>query len=218
MAENPRRRAQRRVAQARRAGNLGDLTGLKGTVNKATTRRQDAERARAADIPAPAAPQPRVPVRYSARDFERERASVARRWSPENQGGDQNVMPKSYNDEYPPYDTFPKYNYSRERAEAKRFGRFIPPESNDSDFIPLTYDPTKTSWPANGWDHRRTIAAGYDASRGILRVKFFTDGAVYDYGVSEPVPRGVAYNFRLTQSPGRFINSTLEAYGYQKVA
>lgn len=90
-------------------------------------------------------------------------------------------------------------------------------EQAQGDFIPLTYDPTKTSWPGNNWDHRRTRAAGYDRSRGILRVEFFTDGAVYDYGVATPVPPYVAYQFRLTDSPGRFINSTLESYGYQRI-
>lgn len=90
-------------------------------------------------------------------------------------------------------------------------------EQAQGDFIPLTYSPTKTSWPANGWDHRRTRAAGYDRARGILRVEFFTDGAVYDYGVATPVPPYVAYQFRLTESPGRFINSTLESYGYTRI-
>lgn len=90
-------------------------------------------------------------------------------------------------------------------------------EQGQGDFIPLTYAPTKTSWPANGFDHRRTSAAGYDRSRGIIRVEFFTDGAVYDYGTSTPIPPYVAYQFRSTQSPGRFINSTLESYGYERI-
>jgi hypothetical protein len=85
------------------------------------------------------------------------------------------------------------------------------------DFIPLSYAPTKSSWPANGWDHRRTTAAGYDRSTGILRIEFFTDGAIYDYGTLAPVPPYVAYQFRQTQSPGRFINSTLETYGYSRI-
>lgn len=87
----------------------------------------------------------------------------------------------------------------------------------EGDFIPLSYAPTKSSWPANGFDHRRTVAAGYDADRGLLRVQFFTDGAIYDYGTVVPVPQYVAYQFRDTQSPGRFINSTLEAYGYERI-
>lgn len=88
---------------------------------------------------------------------------------------------------------------------------------SQGDFIPLTYYPTKTSWPANGYHHRRTISAGYDRDRGILRVEFYTDGAIYDYGTMSPVPPYVAYQFRQTQSPGRFINSTLETYGYERI-
>lgn len=87
-------------------------------------------------------------------------------------------------------------------------------EQAQGDFIPFTYDPTKTSYPGNGWDHPRTSAAGYDRNTGILRVKFWTDGAIYDYGTITPVPPYVAYQFRATDSPGRFINSTLETYGY----
>lgn len=90
-------------------------------------------------------------------------------------------------------------------------------EQGQGDFIPLTYYPTKTSWPANGWDHRRTIAAGYDRSRGIIRIQFFTDNSVYDYGMDSPIPPYVAYQFRVNQSPGRFINSTLESYGYTRI-
>lgn len=90
-------------------------------------------------------------------------------------------------------------------------------EVSQGDFIPLTYYPTKTSWPANGWDHRRTIAAGYDRTSGILRVKFWTDGSIYDYGTVAPVPPYVAYQFRTTQSPGRFINAVLETYGYTRI-
>jgi hypothetical protein len=98
--------------------------------------------------------------------------------------------------------------------ESERFSWSQP----QGDFIPLTYQPTKSSWPANGYDHRRTVAAGYDRSRGIIRVEFFTDGAVYDYGVMTPIPPYVAYQFRQVQSPGRFINSTLEGYGYSRIS
>lgn len=90
-------------------------------------------------------------------------------------------------------------------------------ESAQGDFIPLTYYPTKTSWPANGHDHRRTIAAGYDRNSGVLRIQFFTNNATYDYGTVSPVPPFVAYQFRVTQSPGKFINSTLESYGYERI-
>jgi hypothetical protein len=90
-------------------------------------------------------------------------------------------------------------------------------EQGRGDFIPFTYDPTKTSWPANGHDHRRTVAAGYDRNQGIIKVKFFTDGAEYYYGTDSPIPPYVAFQFRQTQSPGRFINSTLESYGYERI-
>ena len=96
--------------------------------------------------------------------------------------------------------------------------RFMQEGDNATDdFIPLSYNPTKTSWPANGFDHRRTIAAGYNRNTGILRVEFWTDGAIYDYGVITPVPPYIAYQFRLAQSPGRYINSTLESYGYTRI-
>lgn len=91
-------------------------------------------------------------------------------------------------------------------------------EQGQGDFIPLTYDPTRTTWPANGWKHRRTTSAGYDRSRGLLRIQFFSNGAVYDYGTETPVPPHVAYQFRQAASPGRFINTTLESFGYARVS
>ena len=108
---------------------------------------------------------------------------------------------------------YPSESSTAALQEGERFSW----EQGQGDFIPLTYYPTKTSWPANGWDHRRTIAAGYDRSRGLLRIQFFTDNSVYDYGTSTPVPPYVAYQLRSTQSPGRFINSTLESYGYSRI-
>jgi len=101
-------------------------------------------------------------------------------------------------------------------VEADRFAKSDPSDSGY--FIPLTYDPTKTSWPGNGYDHRRTVAAGYDRSRGILAVQFYTDNSVYEYGTDRPVPESIAYMFRLTQSPGRYINDVLNSYGYVKVS
>jgi KTSC domain len=98
--------------------------------------------------------------------------------------------------------------------QADKFSR----EQGQGDFIPLTYDPTRTTWPANGWPHRRTVAAGYDRSRGLLRIEFFSNGAVYDYGTDSPVPPHVAYQFRQVASPGRFINTTLERFGYSRVS
>lgn len=116
-------------------------------------------------------------------------------------------------------DRFPddgSYNAEGDITRLQESERFSQAQA-EGDFIPLTYYPTKSSWPANGYDHRRTIAAGYDRTRGIVRVQFFTDNATYDYGTMAPVPPYIAYQFRSTQSPGRFINSTLEGYGYERV-
>jgi hypothetical protein len=89
--------------------------------------------------------------------------------------------------------------------------------AEDEDFTPLTYDPTKTTWPANGWNHRRTTAAGYNSLTRTLDIEFFTNGAVYRYGTERPVPRTIALAFRRTDSPGKFINSTLNSYGYERI-
>lgn len=99
------------------------------------------------------------------------------------------------------------------RIESEKFAR----GQGDGEFVPLTYDPTNTTWPENGWHHRRTSRAGYDRETGILRIQFFSNGAVYDYGTSHPVPPDVAKRFRRVDSPGRFINSTLNGYGYERV-
>lgn len=100
------------------------------------------------------------------------------------------------------------------RIEAEKFAR----GQGEGDFVPLNYDPTSTTWPENGWDHRRTSRAGYDRNSGILRIQFYTNGAIYDYGTVTPVPPDVAKRFRRVDSPGKFINSALEGYGYERVA
>jgi len=97
--------------------------------------------------------------------------------------------------------------------EAKKFAS----SQAIGDEILMTYDPTATTWPQNGWDHRRTTAAGYDKTTGRLRIEFFTDGSLYDYGTSRPVPPEVARQFRRAESPGSFINQILEGYGYERV-
>jgi len=102
-----------------------------------------------------------------------------------------------------------------ESSEAKLFAQS---DNAQGDFIPLTYAPTKTAFPGNGWDHRRTIAAGYSKSQGLLRVQFYTDGAIYDYGTAHPVMPETAHAFRMAQSPGRFINEVLENYGYTRIS
>jgi KTSC domain len=124
---------------------------------------------------------------------------------------DQGTLPNS--------ETIPNSRYYgnriTENTEADRFSK----EDNETGYwIPLTYAPTKTAFPGNGWDHRRTIAAGYDLSRGMLAVQFYTDGSVYHYGIDKPVPQDVAKRFRLAASPGRFINNELDSYGFVKVS
>jgi hypothetical protein len=102
--------------------------------------------------------------------------------------------------------------------EATEADLFSQSDNASGDFIPLTYAPTKTAFPGNGWDHRRTIAAGYSKSQGILRVQFYTDGSIYDYGTEHPIPPAVAKSFRMAPSPGRFINTTLESFGYLRIS
>lgn len=92
--------------------------------------------------------------------------------------------------------------------------RFASQRSDDSDQINFSYDPTNTTWPGNGWSHPRTSRAGYDSVTRTLRIQFFSNGAVYDY---HEVPPDVAKAFRRTISPGRFINTTLNSYPYERV-
>lgn len=99
------------------------------------------------------------------------------------------------------------------RIEARKFAS----SSAEQGDVNMTYVPTATTYPGNGWDHPRTSEAGYNRDTGILRIEFYTNGALYDYGTKKPVPPSVARAFRRTASPGRFINSTLEAYGYERV-
>lgn len=107
-----------------------------------------------------------------------------------------------------------KYGYEYVAQEMAR--RFATSET-DVDNVDLTYDPTKTTWPSNGWDHRRTTAAGYNRATGKLRIEFYTNGAVYDYGTRIPIPPQVARQFRRAASPGQFINLHLESYGYERI-
>src|SRR5260370_34929941 len=100
-----------------------------------------------------------------------------------------------------------------DRIEARKFSRSSAAEGD----VDMTYVPTNTTWPGNNWDHRRTTEAGYNRDTGVLRIEFFTDGSLYDYGTAKPVPPSVARQFRRTASPGKFINSTLEAYGYERI-
>jgi len=124
--------------------------------------------------------------------------------------GDRELLPDSNDIASNRYWSNPVVN----STEADRFSK----QESEGWNIPLTYAPTKTSWPGNTFDHRRTRAAGYDRLTGILSVQFYTDGSVYAYGTTERVPESIAYLFRLTNSPGRFINDYLENYGYIRVS
>lgn len=75
---------------------------------------------------------------------------------------------------------------------------------DESDLMP--YSPTPTINPGRP----RTLAAGYDPATMTLHVKF-RDGDVYGY---HNVPPSVWWRFQRAQSPGRFINSTLNRYPY----
>lgn len=77
---------------------------------------------------------------------------------------------------------------------------------NDEPLLP--YQPTPTINPGRP----RTLAAGYDERSQSLRIKF-RDGAYYTY---YNVPPSVWYKFQRAQSPGRFINSTLNSYPYSR--
>lgn len=80
--------------------------------------------------------------------------------------------------------------------------------------IVLDYDPTKTTWPGNGWHHRRTTRAGYDPESKTLAIEFFTNGAIYHYYGVEP---DEARAFRRAVSPGKFINARLNSHPYRRV-
>lgn len=79
---------------------------------------------------------------------------------------------------------------------------------NGNDEPLLSYQPTPTINPGRP----RTLAAGYDERSQSLRIKF-RDGAYYTY---YNVPPSVWYKFQRAQSPGRFINSTLNSYPYSR--
>lgn len=87
-------------------------------------------------------------------------------------------------------------------------------EYAEDEDIPLTYVPTNTTWPENGWDHRRTTEAGYNRATETLAVKFYTNGAVYHYYDVKPQ---TAIAFRRTESPGKFINRVLNAHDYERI-
>lgn len=79
---------------------------------------------------------------------------------------------------------------------------------NGDDQPLLPYQPTPTINPGRP----RTLAAGYDERSQSLRIKF-RDGDYYTY---YNVPPSVWWRFQRAQSPGRFINSTLNRFPYSR--
>lgn len=79
---------------------------------------------------------------------------------------------------------------------------------NGDDEKLLPYQPTPTINPGRP----RTLAAGYDERSQSLRIKF-RDGTYYTY---YNVPPSVWWKFQRAQSPGRFINSTLNGFPYNR--
>jgi len=79
---------------------------------------------------------------------------------------------------------------------------------NGNDAALLPYQPTPTINPGRP----RTLAAGYDERSQSLRIKF-RNGEYYTY---YNVPQSVWWKFQRAQSPGRFINTTLNSYPYSR--
>lgn len=155
-------------------------------------------------------------------DLAASQAGRARVWATGNKDGSTQGYPRGVNPEasrsLPNSDTIPDSRYyGNPLVENSEADLFAQSDNASGDFIPLTYAPTKTAFPGNGWEHRRTLAAGYSKSQGLLRVQFYTDGAIYDYGTEHPIPPQVAKSFRMASSPGKYINTTLENFGYLKV-
>lgn len=115
-------------------------------------------------------------------------------------------------------------NYSKEQA--RKVSRYRLPQTTDSEAeaesaegvpdIPFTVYPTPTINPPRP----RTIAAGYDRDRQILRLHFrpgassaSPGGAVYDYfDVTEP--EWLEIRKRVIESTGRYLNDQLAAKDY----
>jgi hypothetical protein len=79
---------------------------------------------------------------------------------------------------------------------------------NGDDEKLLPYQPTATIDPSRP----RTLAAGYDSNSQTLRIKF-RDGTYYTY---YNVPPSVWWKFERASSPGRFINSSLNNFPYNR--
>jgi len=79
---------------------------------------------------------------------------------------------------------------------------------NGDDELLLPYQPTPTINPGRP----RTLAAGYDERSQALRIKF-RDGEYYTY---YNVPPSVWWKFQRAVSPGRYINTVLNNYPYNR--
>jgi hypothetical protein len=111
------------------------------------------------------------------------------------------VTPSSYID----------LNATRDRAAHltdERLSQEIVMALNGDDEELLPYQPTPTINPGRP----RTLAAGYDERSQSLRIKF-RDGPYYTY---YNVPPSVWWKFQRAQSPGRFINTTLNRFPYSR--
>lgn len=110
-----------------------------------------------------------------------------------------------------PEPTNPDLNAIRQRAARltdPRVNMEIELAYTGEDELLLPYQPTPTINPGRP----RTLAAGYDEKSQTLRIKF-RDGDYYAY---YNVPPSVWWRFQRAQSPGRFINSTLNRYPYSR--
>lgn len=78
-------------------------------------------------------------------------------------------------------------------------------------------EPTNTTDP----NRPRTTSAGYDPASMILRIRFRPGAAkggataTYEY---YNVPPHIWEDFQLTDSPGKFINRTLNYYEYERIS
>lgn len=98
-------------------------------------------------------------------------------------------------------------NESRANSDAYTSQALVLANQGDDRTL-LPYQPTPTINPGRP----RTLAAGYDEGTRTLRIKF-RDGDIYEY---YQVPPSVWWKFQRAQSPGRYINTTLNRYPYKR--
>lgn len=93
-----------------------------------------------------------------------------------------------------------------ERRMTHEVAMAIQEAKEGDDSILLPYQPTPSINPPRP----RTLAAGYDAETGVMRVRF-RDGPVYGYANVTP---NEWRNFKRVKSPGRAINRTFNSKSY----